>query len=87
MTLAQQIQALRKEKGLSQEELGEKLGVARQVRFFGFRNDIPRMLQGADCFVFPSKREGLGIAALEAMAAGLPMITSDCRGKIGRAHV
>ncbi len=62
------------------EGLARKLGVARQVRFFGFRNDIPRMLQGADCFVFPSKREGLGIAALEAMAAGLPMITSDCRG-------
>ena len=38
------------------------------------------MLQAADCFVFPSKREGLGIAAVEAMAAGLPMITSDCRG-------
>ena len=62
------------------EELAGKLGVERQVKFFGFRNDIPEMLQGADCFAFPSLREGLGIAALEAMAAGLPMITSDCRG-------
>lgn len=70
-------------KGYRQEYL-EKLvrekGMEHQVKFFGFRNDIPEMLQGADCFAFPSRREGLGIAALEAMAAGLPMITSDCRG-------
>lgn len=51
-----------------------------RVFLYGFREDIPQMLAAADCFVFPSKREGLGIAALEAMAAGIPMITSDCRG-------
>lgn len=62
------------------EKLARKLGVEKQVKFFGFRKDIPQMLQAADCFVFPSKREGLGIAAVEAMAAGLPLITSDCRG-------
>lgn len=62
------------------EKLAKKLGVEKQVKFYGFRSDIPQMLQAADCFVFPSKREGLGIAAVEAMAAGLPMITSDCRG-------
>ena len=62
------------------EKLAEESGVGHQVKFYGFRKDIPEMLQGADCFVFPSKREGLGIAALEAMAAGLPLITSDCRG-------
>lgn len=62
------------------EKLAKNLGVENQVTFFGFRSDIPDMLQGADCFIFPSLREGLGIAALEAMAAGKPMITSDCRG-------
>ncbi|MDE6127760.1 MAG: glycosyltransferase family 4 protein [Lachnospiraceae bacterium] len=62
------------------EKLARRLGVEKQVKFYGFRRDIPQMLQAADCFVFPSKREGLGIAAVEAMAAGLPMITSDCRG-------
>lgn len=61
-------------------KLTEELGLESQVTFFGFRHDIPRMLQSADCFCFPSIREGLGIAALEAMAAGVPMITSDCRG-------
>lgn len=62
------------------ERTAKELGIERQVTLFGFRNDIPRMLAAADCFVFPSKREGLGIAALEAMAAGIPLITSDCRG-------
>lgn len=62
------------------KELAGKLGVKDRVFFYGFRRDIPRMLKAADCFVFPSLREGLGVAAIEAMAAGLPMITSDCRG-------
>lgn len=61
-------------------KLAKKLGIEKQVTLFGFRNDIPRILQSADCFAFPSKREGLGIAAIEAMAGGIPLITSDCRG-------
>ncbi len=60
--------------------LAEELGIGRQFTLFGFRRDIPDMLQCADCFAFPSKREGLGIAAIEAMAGGIPLITSDCRG-------
>lgn len=60
--------------------LAEELGIGSQLTLFGFRRDIPDMLQCADCFVFPSKREGLGIAAIEAMAGGIPLITSDCRG-------
>lgn len=60
--------------------LAEELGIGSQFTLFGFRRDIPNMLQCADCFAFPSKREGLGIAAIEAMAGGIPLITSDCRG-------
>ena len=70
-------------RGPAEEELRRlaiELGIEEQVTLYGFRKDIPRMLAAADCFAFPSKREGLGIAALEAMAAGIPMITSDCRG-------
>lgn len=58
----------------------EELGIADRVKLLGFRNDIPRMLAAADAFIFPSRREGLGIAAIEALAAGIPLITSDCRG-------
>lgn len=62
------------------KKAAEEFGIEKRVFLFGFRKDIPRMLAGADCFMFPSKREGLGVAALEAMAAGIPLITSDCRG-------
>ena len=61
-------------------DLAKELKIEDRFRIYGFRSDIPRMLKAADVFVFPSLREGLGIAAIEAMAAGLPMITSDCRG-------
>lgn len=70
-------------KGNMEDELeaeAERLGLRDRLTLFGFRNDIPQMLSIADCFVFPSLREGLGIAAIEAMAAGIPLITSDCRG-------
>ena len=70
-------------KGHMEEELeaeAKRLGIKDRFTLFGFRNDIPQMLSMADCFVFPSLREGLGIAAIEAMAAGVPLITSDCRG-------
>lgn len=55
-------------------------GLEQQFRFFGYCENIKWFYDAADCFLFPSVREGLGMAALEAMAAGLPLITSDCRG-------
>ncbi|MCL2254585.1 MAG: glycosyltransferase [Lachnospiraceae bacterium] len=61
-------------------ELAAKLGLSDCFTLFGYKDNIPEMLGLADCFAFPSKREGLGIAAIEAMAAGIPLITSDCRG-------
>ena len=62
------------------QKLAGELGVERQVRFFGYRRDIPEILHAADLFAFPSKREGLPMAGLEAMAAGLPLLTSNVRG-------
>lgn len=50
------------------------------VHILGFRKDIPSILCGTDIFAFPSLREGLGMAALEAMAVGLPLVTSDIHG-------
>jgi len=46
------------------------------VRFLGIRDDISDLLQAADLFVLPSLREGLGMAAIEAQAAGLPCLLS-----------
>lgn len=62
------------------EHLAEELGVSKQVHLLGYRNDVVEFLQLADVFCFPSKREGLGLAAIEAMACGLPLITSYIHG-------
>lgn len=58
----------------------EELGLKEQVYLMGYRKDIPNICLISDMFIFPSKREGLGLAALEAMAAGLPIITSNIHG-------
>lgn len=54
-----------------------ELGVAQDVLFLGVRDDVPRLMQAFDIFAMPSHFEGLGMAALEAQAAGLPCILSD----------
>lgn len=56
------------------------LGLQNQIFLRGFEIDIEKKLADADCCIFPSYREGLGLAALEAMACGIPLITSDNRG-------
>ena len=38
------------------------------------------VLRSADCFAFPSRREGLGVAAIEALLCGVPLIAADNRG-------
>lgn len=60
--------------------LSEKLKISEKILFLGYKNNVKEYLNIADAFVFPSKREGLGLAALEAMATGLPIITSDIHG-------
>ena len=52
----------------------------KNVMILGFRTDIMQLGNAADCFVHPSIREGLGIAPLEAMAGGLPLISSYTYG-------
>ena len=62
------------------QELAESLDIADRVRIMGFQTDVKELLWMSDCFAFPSKREGLGLAALEGMSAGLPLITSGTGG-------
>lgn len=54
-----------------------KLGIDNAVKFLGVRADIEKIIQAFDVFLFPSLYEGLGIALIEAQAAGLHCITSD----------
>ncbi|MBW2713090.1 MAG: glycosyltransferase, partial [Deltaproteobacteria bacterium] len=62
----------------------EECQLQDQVSLLGQRDDVPDLLQACDIFVLPSRREGLGIAALEAMAAGKPVIASRVGG-LGQA--
>lgn len=51
-----------------------------RVRLLGFRDDMEEVLQTADIVAFPSIREGFGMAAVEALACGVPLIAADNRG-------
>ncbi len=67
--------------GLEQlKALAQELGIADRVRFLGYRNDVPVVLRAADVYVFPSLHEGLPVALMEAMAAGLPCVAAKVRG-------
>jgi len=50
------------------------------VRFLGFRQDAPDLLQAADAFVLPSRHEGLPLSVLEAQSARVPVIGSNIPG-------
>ncbi len=62
------------------EQLVEKLRLKDYVQLLGYRTDIPDLLGASDIFCMPARREGCGIAAQEAMAAGLPLITVRSHG-------
>ena len=60
------------------EVLSSSLGV--HTIFLGFRRDIPELCNTADISAFPSRIEGLGLAGIEAMAAGVPLVSSNVHG-------
>ena len=62
------------------QNLASKLGVYNRVKFLGFRRDIPELCNTADISAFPSYIEGLGLAGIEAMAAGVPLVSSNVHG-------
>jgi glycosyltransferase involved in cell wall biosynthesis len=61
------------------EARARELGQADRVRFLGSvaPDDLPAALSSADLFLFPARAEGLGLAAVEALAAGVPVVA--CR--------
>ena len=61
-------------------ERARELGLEDRVRFVGYQTNVASYLYASDIFVFPSRREALGIAALEAMTAGLPLVASPVGG-------
>lgn len=62
------------------QTLVKELSLEANVHFLGYRKDVADICLQADAFAFPTRREGLGLAALEAMYCGLPVIASNTRG-------
>ena len=66
--------------GAREDEIRKRvqaLGLQERVKFLGVRNDINRVMQAMDTFVFPSFFEGLGVVVIEAQTTGLPCFVSD----------
>lgn len=56
------------------------LGISDKVRFLGKTTEVEKLLCISDLFLLPSEKESFGLAALEAMAAGVPIISSNTGG-------
>ena len=69
--------------GVLQEQLlclTKQCGLSDNVIFLGYRQDIRELLYASDLFIFPSKQEGMPVALMEAIAAGVPAKASNIRG-------
>jgi glycosyltransferase involved in cell wall biosynthesis len=62
------------------EASAAQLGIVDRVRFLGRREDVPELLAACDVFALPSLYEGSSLAVLEAMAAGIPIVSSAIGG-------
>lgn len=62
------------------EQLARELGIGDDVRFLGKLEAVEEVLSVADLFLMPSEKESFGLAALEAMACEVPVISSDAGG-------
>ncbi|QDX27463.1 glycosyltransferase family 4 protein [Sphingomonas suaedae] len=64
----------------SLEAMARDFGIADRVLFHGLLHDVTPVLAALDLFLFTSHREGLSVAVLEAMSAGLPLVATDVGG-------
>jgi len=62
------------------ERLSRELGIEKEVIFLGKQEGLAQLLACADLFLLPSQSESFGLAALEAMAVGLPVISTSTGG-------
>ncbi|MHC1785285.1 MAG: glycosyltransferase [Anaerolineaceae bacterium] len=66
--------------GIEMEKLSkqvESLGLSDHIKLLGYRKDVHRLLQASDVYASASSSEGMSVAILEGMAAGLPVVATD----------
>lgn len=63
-------------------QLAQELELGESVTFTGFRRDIPALLNAMDVFIFPSRAEGFGATVIEAMAMGVPCVSTRSDGTL-----
>lgn len=73
--------------GVGKEEknlrkLAKSLDISKNFILAGYQDHIYEILEASDCFAFPSLREGLSVALMEAMVAGLPVVCAKTRGNV-----
>ena len=62
--------------------LSKQLNIDKNIHILGFRKDVSELYKISDVFCFPSYREGLSVALMEAMASSLPVVCSKIRGNV-----
>lgn len=62
------------------QEIVKRKGLEQQIKFLGYRKDIPRLLKISDLSISTANQEGLPVNIMEAMYIGLPIVASNCRG-------
>ena len=62
------------------EQMCRQLGICSDIHFLGKTKDVEQVLMNGDLFILPSETESFGLAALEAMAVGMPVISSNSGG-------
>ena len=60
--------------------MAKELGVEENVKFLGYRTDIPKLLKISNLAVSAARQEGLPVNIMEAMVCGLPVVVTNCRG-------
>ena len=65
---------------VNMERLCRQLGICGDVRFLGKIGEVEEVLSIADLFLMPSEKESFGLAALEAMACSVPVVSSNVGG-------
>lgn len=62
------------------QQMTKELKLEHNIKFLGYRKDIPKLLKISNLYVSVAKQEGLPVNIIEAMISGLPIVATDCRG-------